>query len=151
MNVSSQVKPNSIETAADMVCNMSANSKRFLTAKPAIKSRQKGCPRTSRRCDDIQWVWRAKRHQTGSSGVLPVRSLSTALTNLYTTDHGMIECVIGRLPTIVLERNYFFVDGFRVNVSRLGSSLGCDQQMYRHWGLRRLRMAICMGWAPKAL
>uniref|UniRef100_A0A8W8MGA8 Uncharacterized protein n=1 Tax=Magallana gigas TaxID=29159 RepID=A0A8W8MGA8_MAGGI len=71
MNVSSQVKPNSIQTAANMVCNMSMNPQRILTAKPSVKSMQKGCPRTSRRCDNIQWVWRAKRHQTGSSGVLP--------------------------------------------------------------------------------
>lgn len=38
----------------------------------------------------------------------------------------MIECVNGQLSTKVVERQFFFVDGFRVNVSRLGSPLCCD-------------------------
>lgn len=128
MKVSFQVKPNSVQSAANHSATMSMHSRQSLTAKPNTKIRQKGRPRTSRRCDEIQWVWRAKRHQTRSSDVLSDRSKFSAYDNdtIYTTDHGMIECVNGRLPTIVVDSQYFFVDGYRVNTSRLGSSLGCD-------------------------
>lgn len=38
----------------------------------------------------------------------------------------MIECVNGWFFIIVFDWNYFFVDGFWVNVLRLGLFLGCD-------------------------
>lgn len=52
--------------------------------------------------------------------------MSKALETKNATDHGIIKCVDGWIPTIVVDRHYFYVDGYRVNVLRLGSSLGCD-------------------------
>lgn len=79
-----------------------------------------------------------------------------ALETIYTTDHRMIGCVNGRLLTIVVDRQCFFVGGFQVNVSRLGWSLGCDPTdvpslgiaPLRCMGRARLRMT-CLTWRDK--
>lgn len=56
MNVSFLMKLNSIKSAANHSSKMPMHPMWLSTAKPNIKIRQKGCPRTSRFCDKIQYV-----------------------------------------------------------------------------------------------
>lgn len=56
MNVSFLMKLNSFKSAANQSSKLSMHPMWLSNAKPNIKIRQKGCPRTSRFCDKIQNV-----------------------------------------------------------------------------------------------